>query len=369
MRKKPPDGGLLLDSKDRRLKTQCQECGVTFYIGHEETSQQTSKRRATLRRSINAAKKKMRRLEETDEAREARLQDDRANKESKRQAESEGVRTVRLQKQAVRQDLRCQKETTEAQALRLQRQALRQQFKRDEITTSETTESRQNRLQSEAQRKHASRVGSPSRSSSDSDVVTRDVVIDFLSTDESSDESMDNAVQMTCDDTASHLNLLGMLTDKLEVDEKVKSALEQLIQRTVNGDGSHSMPVCVVCDQFIIGVEEVCSISKEILLKNKERLSWSTLESFLDRKLPAILKQQYTAAEDPDLAEMILSPRSLCTNGMKSYPGCKACRNALRGSANQKRSTPPTKAIANGNIFGPVSYTQLRAPETDSKLE
>ena len=276
LRKKPPDapdGGLLLDSKDRRLKTQCQECGVTFYISHEETSQQTSKRRATLRRSINAAKKKMRRLEETDEAREARLQDERANKESKRQAEtdetrearlqddrvnkeskrqaeSEGVRTVRLQKQAVRQDLRRQKETTEAQALRLQRQALRQQFKRDEITTSETTESRQNRLQSEAQGKHASRVGSPSRSSSDSDVVMRDVVIDFLSTDESSDESMDNDIKMTCDDTASHLNLLGMLTDKLEVDEKVKSALEQLIQRTVNGDGSHSMPVCVICDQF-----------------------------------------------------------------------------------------------------------------------
>ena len=87
------------------------------------------------------------------------------------------------------------------------------------------------------------------------------------------------------DDTASHLNLPGMLTDKLEVGEKVKSALEQLIQRTVNGDGSHSMPVCVICDQFIIGVEEVCSISKEILLKNKERLSWSTLESSLDRKL------------------------------------------------------------------------------------
>ena len=157
----------------------------------------------------------------------------------------------------------------------------------------------------------------------------RDVVIDFLSTDESSDESMDNDIQMTCDDTASHLNLPGMLTDKLEVDKKVKSALEQLIQRTLNGDGSSAAAVSVesssvVCEQFIIGVDEVYSITTEILLKNKERLSWSTLESFLDRKLPAILKQQYTAAEDPDLAEMILSPRSLCTNGMKSYPGCKA---------------------------------------------
>ena len=35
-----------------------QECGVEFYIGPEETSQQASKRRETLRRSINAAKKK-----------------------------------------------------------------------------------------------------------------------------------------------------------------------------------------------------------------------------------------------------------------------------------------------------------------------
>ena len=40
LRKKPPDGGLLLDVKDRKLKAQCQECGVTFYIGHEETSSQ-----------------------------------------------------------------------------------------------------------------------------------------------------------------------------------------------------------------------------------------------------------------------------------------------------------------------------------------
>ena len=63
LRKKPPDdGGLLLDTKDRRLKKECQECGVTFYIGPDETSQQTDNRRATLRRSINAAKTKIRRV-------------------------------------------------------------------------------------------------------------------------------------------------------------------------------------------------------------------------------------------------------------------------------------------------------------------
>ena len=98
LRKKPPDGGLPLDIKDRRLRDQCQECGVTFYIGPEETSQQTSERRESLRRSIKAAKTKMRRLAEKGSAREQ----------------------VRLQKQAVRQELHRQAETDEARKLRLQ---------------------------------------------------------------------------------------------------------------------------------------------------------------------------------------------------------------------------------------------------------
>ena len=99
LRKKPPDGGLLLDVKDRKLRAQCRECGVHFTSAMKKHHSKTSERRhVNLRRSINAAKKKIRRLEETDEAREAPLQDDRVNKESKRRAESEGMRTVRLQK-------------------------------------------------------------------------------------------------------------------------------------------------------------------------------------------------------------------------------------------------------------------------------
>ena len=104
-------GAFFLTSKDRRLKAECQECGVTFYVGHEETSQQTSKRRATLRRSINAAKKKMRRLEETNEAREARLQDDRANKESKRQAETDEAQEARLQDDRANKESKRQAES------------------------------------------------------------------------------------------------------------------------------------------------------------------------------------------------------------------------------------------------------------------
>jgi len=89
-----------------------------------------SKRRETLRGSINAGKKNRQRVAEkggereqvrlqkqamrqdlhhhaeTEDAREARLQADRANKESKREADTEDARKLRLQDQAHRQDLR-----------------------------------------------------------------------------------------------------------------------------------------------------------------------------------------------------------------------------------------------------------------------
>ena len=51
------------------------------------------------------------------------------------------------------------------------------------------------------------------------------MLIPHLSSDESSDESMNDNIQMTSD-TSSHLKLPGMLTDKLEVNEKVESALQ-----------------------------------------------------------------------------------------------------------------------------------------------
>ncbi|EJK45486.1 hypothetical protein THAOC_35898 [Thalassiosira oceanica] len=321
LRKKPPDdGGLLLDTKDRRLKRECQECGVKFYIGPEETSQQASARRATLRRSINAAKKKRQRVAEKGGEREqVRLQKQALRQDLHRHAERlkmhgnhackliEPIRNRNVKQRLkmhgkhackliepirnrnVKQRLKMhgkhackliddraykeskrEAETKDARTTRLQGQAKRQQCMRDNIVTSETAENRLKRLQNEDARKKASRAMSPVRSqeSSDSDVVMIDV--DSSSSDESSDESMNDNIQMTSD-TSSHSKLPGMLTDKLEVDQKVESALKHLILRTLNGDGSHSMPVCVVCDQFIIGVEEVCSISKEILQKNKAK--------------------------------------------------------------------------------------------------
>ena len=94
---------------------------VTFYIGPDETSQQTDKRRATLRRSINAVKTKMRRLGEKGGEREkARLQADRARKESQRQAETEDARDARLETDRANKESKREAETKDARTSRLQ---------------------------------------------------------------------------------------------------------------------------------------------------------------------------------------------------------------------------------------------------------
>ncbi|EJK72645.1 hypothetical protein THAOC_05804, partial [Thalassiosira oceanica] len=176
LRKKPPDGGLLLKGVSR-VQEKRQRLAEK---GGERT--------------------------ETAGAREARLKADRANKESKREAETEDAWTLRLQDQARRQDLLRQTETEDAHDARLQADRAYKESKR-EAETKDARISRlqgqaqrqQCRLQNEAQQKKASRAMSPVRSqnSSDSDAVMEDV--DSSSSDESSDESMNDNVQMTSD--------------------------------------------------------------------------------------------------------------------------------------------------------------------------
>ena len=136
----------------------------------------------------------------------------------------------------------------------------------------------------------------------------------------------------------------------INIDRATQDALKYLL-RTKNEDGTHRMPVCVVCDHFIYGIEEVKSLSKNLLLKNKDRLSCKEFESIFRRQLSPSLVRQYQV-EDEELHGLLLSPRSVCTSD--AYQACPSCYRALTGSKNQKRKTPPVKLIANGNIFGQV---------------
>ena len=136
----------------------------------------------------------------------------------------------------------------------------------------------------------------------------------------------------------------------VDIESAAADALKYLL-RTKDKDRKHQMPVCVCCDQFVYGIEEVKSLSKELLLKNKNRLSRKNFETHFSRKLSSSLVTQYQV-KDEELHDLLLSPRSLRTGD--AYQACPSCYNALTGSANRKRKTPPVKSIANGNIFGQV---------------
>ncbi|EJK48232.1 hypothetical protein THAOC_32989, partial [Thalassiosira oceanica] len=117
--------------------------------GPEETSQQASKRRETLRRSINAAKKKGQRVAEKGGEREqVRLQKQALRQDLHRQTETEDARTLRLQGQAMRQDLHRHAETEYAREARLQADRANKESKRE----AETEDARTLRLQDQAHR-------------------------------------------------------------------------------------------------------------------------------------------------------------------------------------------------------------------------
>ena len=64
------------------------------------------------------------------------------------------------------------------------------------------------------------------------------------------------------------------ILDSLDTDNSVKEALQYLRRTKISDDDDvHAACVCVICDTFIIGVEPVHWISRDILLKDKSRLS------------------------------------------------------------------------------------------------
>ena len=68
----------------------------------------------------------------------------------------------------------------------------------------------------------------------------------------------------------------------------------------------HKAPVCIVCDHFIIGVETICKLRPDQLLKHKHRISVESYEKHYKMKLPTELVKQY---EVEGLEGMLLSPR------------------------------------------------------------
>ena len=141
----------------------------------------------------------------------------------------------------------------------------------------------------------------------------------------------------------------------VETTESLKCAFEHLMKTRVKEDEHihaspginfplrglcHQANVCVCCDRFITGTDEVRWISKRNLLVNQERL--------IDEELPEGLKDCYKVF-DPALQHLLISPRAR-VNVREEYMCCSQFSDSLR--PHRKKKLPPKFAISNRWAIG-----------------
>jgi hypothetical protein len=86
----------------------------------------------------------------------------------------------------------------------------------------------------------------------------------------------------------------------------------------------HQMPVCVCCDNFIIGTERVHRIAKKTLKKYEPALGVKSYKAFHNESLHPLLIKQYKVK---GLDGMLLSPRA--NKNKKGYSICTSCYSCL----------------------------------------
>jgi hypothetical protein len=111
-------------------------------------------------------------------------------------------------------------------------------------------------------------------------------------------------------------------------------------------DRMHQMPVCLVCDRFIIGADCVHQMSAKTVKKHTNVLSSQSLEEFQNSPIHTELKRQYSVRGLPGL---LLSPRA--RKGRLGYSTCSDCFYDLKYKK-PKNTKPPKLSIANGFVIG-----------------
>ena len=131
--------------------------------------------------------------------------------------------------------------------------------------------------------------------------------------------------------------------------EGVKEALEYLL-RTDDGSGQHQAVGCTICDEFIIGTEDLCCVPKERILQHRDRLGVTRYQDdyFGGQAMDEELKKQY---EIKGMEGILLSKR-FGKDDADEFPVCSSCRDALRKDNIDK--SPPKKSIANGFLIGSI---------------
>ena len=113
-----------------------------------------------------------------------------------------------------------------------------------------------------------------------------------------------------------------------------------------DGHRMHHAPVCIICDEFILGTEKICYLTKEQIVKHRNRLSVESYVEAHGRSLPQSLVEQYQVV---GMEGMLLSPRAPCKD--EKYMTCSFCKSGMK-SCNANKDNPPKLSIANGFAIG-----------------
>ena len=116
----------------------------------------------------------------------------------------------------------------------------------------------------------------------------------------------------------------------------------------------HRACVCVICDCFIIGTEEIVWLSKDTILNKASYLSTNYYESNTGRgiPLPMTLRNQYLIEHDDQLKDLLLSPRAHRKGD--TFMSCKCCSNNIHRNSSIK---PPRFGITNGWVIGQIPHS------------
>ena len=135
------------------------------------------------------------------------------------------------------------------------------------------------------------------------------------------------------------------------LDELSKSLREtRREEEDIDEDGKkcYHANVCVICDCIILDTKRMERIDKDDLISKKDKLSTQNyMEHFGEESLNEILVSQYRV-NDPDLNDLLLSPRSRYNATKGGYECCVSCYTSLRSNV----QSCPKYSIANGFAIG-----------------
>ena len=116
----------------------------------------------------------------------------------------------------------------------------------------------------------------------------------------------------------------------------------------------HKACVCVICDCFIIGTEEIDWISKEAIINKASYLSTNYYKANTSRgiPLPTVLRNQYLIENDDKLKDLLLSPRAHRRGD--TFMCCKCCSRNIKRICSNK---PPKFGITNGWVIGQIPHS------------